>query len=110
MKGLIRSTVLTFPPDADNIVTVELPFEQMHIFEAQIFFPAGCIYSFAGTTNGGVDGVFFDPTTSDVNGNRNPLILRNHPDFKRTDTLKFVLTKSTPNNNSIVVLVSYIDQ
>jgi len=110
MKGVIRSTVLTFAPDANNIATVQLPFEQMHIFEAQIFFPAGCNYQFVDTTNTGVDGVFFNPTTSNVNAYHQPIILRNHPQYKRSDTLKFLLTNSTPNNNAIVVLVSYIDQ
>lgn len=102
---------MTFPPDANDIIKVILPWEQMHIFECQLFFPAGCKTAFAdapGTT--GADGVFFNPQTSDVFANRNPLVLRNHPDFKRSDTLTFKLISKTADNNQIVALISYIDK
>jgi len=111
MKGVIRSTVRQFVPDANDVITVTLPWEQMHIFEVQLFFPAGCktVFQDAPTTTG-ADGVFFNPQTSDVYANRNPIVLRNHPDFKRSDQLTFKLIAKTPENNAIVALISYIDK
>ena len=109
MKGDVRSQVQEFRPDATGVVTVKVPYDKLHVFEVQIFFPAGCMFCFKNTNADATGGVVFAPSTNNVIGYKNPLRFYCDPKYKRTDQWQFQRL-SASKNDGLIVIFSYIDQ
>ena len=110
MKGDVRSLVQEYMPNSAGVVTIKTPYDKLHVFEIQVFFPAGCSYAFKTTNAGVTGGVVFGPATNNVIGLKQPLILYCDPKYKRTDQLQFQRVSATKDNEGIIAIFSYIDQ